>query len=310
MNKFIKTLKSQQGMYAIVLVSVISFVFLVVSLNLSKSITAYTHFETAGKERLLRWRALREIQELLYNTSACNSSFNNGSSMETQTVYNKNGDPVFNLSKDSYEDRGFKEVGLPKARKLTILPCKTESFEEGKDSKACLPPSSIKDQSNHYHSAVTLKVDFQKYFLKDEKNPNSRENFYPLYIPIYLKTQQSPASKPTAFKTCSTFTPLLSNFYCSPMKFEFTCCRYVYNMELLPNKTNPKIYKDVFPAGPQIYKQTKYPGGQVRIIPTAEDPRGTKGSAIQECRSSAKKAFMLAVCTFSEGWKIQTKCLK
>ena len=295
-------------MYSVIFVSVISFVFLVVSLNFSKNIQSYTHFETVNKETLLRGRAVKYIQEHLYNPSACKKTFNKGSSIQAEVLKDKAGDIIFDLSKDKYKDRGFKEKGLPKAKKITILNCDPSNLKDGKAPSTCATPSFVKGQSSNYHSMSVLKIDFLKSFLKDEKDLSNPDNFYPMYIPIYLESKSSPSSKLTQFKTCSTFTPLLRNFYCPSMVFEFSCCRYIYNMELSPKKMKAK--GAIFPAGQQIYKQTKSLAEYSKIIPTADDPSGTKKSADEECRSSVNKAVMSAVCTFSQGWKVHTNCVK
>ena len=310
MKKLINQLKSQRGMYSIVFVAVISLIFLIVSLNLSKNVQSYIQFDTVNKETLLRGRVVREIQEHLYNPSACKITFNNGSSMASDRLKDETGKTIFDLSKDRYEDRGFKEKGLPKAKKITILNCDPSRFKPGKASSVCKTPVFIKDQKSYYHSVSALQIDFLKNFLVNEKRINDPDNFWTAYIPIYLKTQKAPSSKSSQFEACSTFTPLLSNFYCSPMKFEFSCCRYIYNMELFPQKVKPKIHASIFPAGAQIYKQSRSPGDYSRIIPTADDPVGTKSSADSECYSSARKALMSGVCTFAQGWKVYTKCVK
>ena len=302
-------LRSQQGLYSVVLVSVISLVFLIVSLNLSKNVQSYTQFETVNKETLLRERAIREIQEHLYDLLACKASFNNGASIESHELKDKNGKVVFALSKDKYQDRGFKEKGLPKARKMTILNCDSSKLKSG-SAPSCKTPAFIQDKDSFYHSASTLQIDFEKNFLVDEKNLNNPDNFYPVYIPIYLKTKKKPSSALTHFKKCSTFTPILRNFYCPSMVFELSCCRYIYKMELQPKKVNPKISGDIFPAGSKVYSQIKKPKQHSKIIPTADDPKGTKKSADEECQSSAKKAFMSAVCGFSQGWNVHTRCIK
>ena len=311
MSSLKRQLKSEQGMYAIILVSVISFVFLIVSLNLSKYILGYTHFEILGKEKMLRQRAIREIQEHLFDPSACKNSFNGGSSISSQIVKDKSGKKIiFDLSKDSYKERGFKEAGLPKAKRMTILACDLESLKQGQEPPlACKTPLSVPDQSSFHHSSSVLKIDFQKYTLSDEKDMSNPDNFYPVYIPIYLKTRYKVSSKLSQFEVCSTFTPLLEDFYCSPMNFEFSCCRYVYEMELEPDKVSPKASKgEPFPAGEKVYTQTKSPGRHFRTIPTEEDPTGKL--VHEDCKSSAKHAIMSAVCDFKEGWKIYTKCKK
>ena len=310
MKKLKSKIQSQQGLYSIVFVSVLSLVFLIISLNLSKGIQEYTHFETVNKETLLRGRAVQYIQERLYEPSACTKSFNGGASMETQQIKDKTGKVIFDLSKDKYKNRGFKGKDLPKAKKVTILNCDISSLKSGKAPSVCNTPNFIQDSSSDYHSMSSGKIDFLKNFLIDEGNLNNPDNFYPFYIPIYLKTKRSPSSKPNQFETCSTFTPLLRNFYCPPMVFEFSCCRYVYNMELSPKKVTPKPSGDIFPVGKELYKQKKLPNDYLRIIPTADDPSGTKSSADLECYSSANKAEMSAVCTFSQGWKVYTKCVK
>ena len=336
MNTLAYYVKSQKGMYSVIFVSVISFVFLVVSLNFSKNIQSYTHFEIVNKETLLRGRAVKYIQEHLYNPSACNKTFDGGSLLNAELIKDKAGAIVFDLSKDTYKDRGFKEKGLPKVKKITILNCNPSQLKNGKaPPTSCLAPSFVKGQSSTYHSMSVLKIDVLKNFLKDEKNLNHLDNFYPVYIPIYLETTSKPSSKLTGFKTCSTFTPILRNFYCPDVLFEFSCCRYIYNMELSAKKMIPKkaiclakqdsskIIPTVkegsktksaencfFPAGVKIPPQKKSPADYSNIIPTAEDPTATKSSADEDCGSSASSAFMSAVCTFSQGWKVNTKCVK
>lgn len=310
MDKLINKLKSQQGMYSIVFVSVISFVFLVISLNLSKNVNSYIQFETTGKEEFLRGRVVREVKEHLYDFKICENSFDKLFKETTKVKYDSR-NIIFHLDKDEYSQRGFKEKGLPKARKMTLLSCNDVDFKNGVDSDCKgKKPFSIQDENLDYNFSGTLKIDFQEFSNPDE--------LYPYYVPIYLKTQKDPTvSQPSKFETCSTFEPYLSNFYCPPMKFEFSCCRYVYHMDLKPQLVKPKTTsKDgQFPANNNIiYTQERKPVEKdiKRIIPTTKDPKPTKknNTAIKDCEGRNKIAVLSAVCTFNRGWKVFTECIK
>ena len=102
------------------------------------------------------------------------------------------------------------------------------------------------------------------------------------------------------------------------MTFEFSCCRYIYNIELHPNKVYSvrelTLKNDFLAKGSEsdfIYRQRKGPRDFSGIIPSNDDPVGTKASADKDCNYLTKRqALMEASCNVETGWRIYMTCTR
>ena len=302
MSSMIKNfIKCQKGTYSIVMVLVVSAIFMIISLNLNKKIQDDTKFETINKEKILRHRVVTTIKNHLHDTKSCENSFNSGNSMTTSAVKDKNNQIIFDLSQGKYKYREFTEKALPKAKELKILHCNPDNLKNGKefDPSICnnIPLNPVESPQGVFHSESTLRIKFEKYFF-DEDNPNDPGNFYFYYIPIYVQTtNQTPSLNSSSFETCSTFTPIIKKFSCPSMTFEFSCCRYIYEINLSKLR-----------AGDPSYTNTWEPRERSDFIPNSEDPQGR--NLQEDCDGSAVNAFIKADCAFAQGWNIYTECRK
>jgi len=325
MNPIKSLVQSQKGVYSIVFVTSISAVFMILSINLGQNIQNKVRFATENKEKQSRHTVVNQIIKSLYNETACKKTFKN--SPETTVIKNLDGSPAFDLSVNT----GFVETDLPKPKRLRILNCnpdsvknKGEAIDLSKDCENFLSPKKPLLNQQIYHSKLTLEIKFQKYF------PEDKNDFYYYYSPIAVETGYRPKLRGglSNILNCSTVESALSKFFCKPMTFEISCCRYIHELTVAPDTVqsfqNKPVKKtsclgtaktdgcfavsnnDFYtlhglpPSGP--------PGNPPRykFVSTPMDPMGL--DIQKDCQGRANIGAVGATCTYQRGWVVFTKC--